>query len=49
MRVVPNGRGCEILFTVLQFPGVTDEQFKADLETVRTDLHNLKQVLELRY
>jgi hypothetical protein len=49
MRIVPNGKGCEVLFTVLQLPGVTDDKFKADLEAVRSDLHSLKRVLELRY
>lgn len=46
MRVIPNGEGSEVLFTVLQLPGIADEQFKADLETVRGDLQNLKKVLE---
>lgn len=46
MRVIPNGDGCEVLFTLLQLGGVTDEQFRIDLETVRTDLQNLKRVLE---
>ena len=49
MRVIPNGKGCEVLFTVLQLPGVTDDQFKVDLETVRGDLQNLKKLLELHY
>ena len=49
MRVVPNGNGSEVLFTVLQLPGISDEKFKADLQTVRDDLQNLKKVLELRY
>lgn len=49
MRVIPNGKGCEVLFTLLQLPGVTDEQFEDDLETVRDDLKTLKRELELRY
>jgi hypothetical protein len=49
MRVIPNGSGCEILFTVLQFHGIADEQFRTDLETVRNDLLTLRKVLELRY
>jgi hypothetical protein len=49
MRVIPNGRGSEVLFTLLQLPGVTDEQFKGDLDTVRGDLQALKRELELRY
>jgi hypothetical protein len=49
MRAIPNGSGCEILFTVLQVPGVSDEQVSADLETVRSDLLMLRKELELRY
>ncbi len=49
MRVIPNGHGCEILFTMLQLPGMTDEEFKADLETVRNDLKTLGTLLERRF
>lgn len=49
MRVIPNGKGSEVLFTLLQRPGITDEQFKVDVETVRSDLQTLKSALELRY
>lgn len=45
MRVIPNGEGCEILFTVLQLAGRSDEQFGADLEAVRADLGSLRDVL----
>ncbi len=48
MRVVPNGNGYEVLFTVLQLPGISDQQFRIDLEMVRGDLQTLKNVLELR-
>src|SRR5688572_5213829 len=34
MRVIPNGRGSEVLFTLIQQPGVSDEQFKIDMDTV---------------
>lgn len=49
MRIIPNGKGCEVLFTVLQLPGVTDDQFTADLEAVRGDLQSLRRMLERRY
>ena len=49
MRVIPNGKGCEILFTLLQQPGVTDERFREDLETVRKDLKSLQAVLQRKY
>jgi len=46
MRVIPNGKGCEVLFTALQFPGISDAQFSGDLELVRRDLGTLKDLLE---
>jgi hypothetical protein len=48
MRVVPNGAGAEVLFTALQFQGVSDEQFAQDLDTIRADLNKLRTVLERR-
>jgi hypothetical protein len=49
MRVIPNGTGCEVLFTMLQYPGLADEQYRTDLETLRSDLKTLRGVLEVRY
>ena len=46
VRVIPNGAGSEVLFTAIQFPGVDDQQFKTDLEVVRSDLNKLRTVLE---
>jgi hypothetical protein len=46
VRVIPNGKGSEVLFTVIQVPGVSDEQFQTDLEKVRADLNKLRTVLE---
>ncbi|MEU0496330.1 SRPBCC family protein [Mycobacterium sp. NPDC006124] len=49
MRVIPAGldrRGCEVVFTVRRFAGVTDEQFAADAAAVATDLATLRDVLE---
>ncbi len=34
MRVVPNGEGCEIMFTLFQLPEMDDEQFGRDAEMV---------------
>lgn len=48
MRVVPNGAGSEVLFTLLQLPGVTDEQFQKDMDAVRSDLNKLRTILEHR-
>lgn len=46
MRVIPNGRGSEVLFTLIQLPGISDEQFRIDLDTVRADLNKLRTILE---
>jgi hypothetical protein len=46
MRVIANEAGCEVLFTVFQFPGVSDERFAADKAMIERDLHTLKTVLE---
>ncbi|HKO17017.1 MAG TPA: hypothetical protein VJU87_12320 [Gemmatimonadaceae bacterium] len=46
MRVVANGSGSEVLFTLFQMPGMSAEQYAADLEMVRSDLATLKRVLE---
>lgn len=46
MRVIANGTGCEILFTLFQHEGMTDEQFRRDAELVLGDLTTLKNLLE---
>lgn len=46
MRVMPNGEGSELLFTLLRQPGMSDEQFADDVAAVRDDLHRLKELLE---
>lgn len=46
MRVVPNGSGSEIIFTVFQSPGVSNEAFAKDAGMVEGDLRTLKTVLE---
>lgn len=46
MRVVPNGQGCEILFTLFRRAG--EEQFEADKKLVGMDLNKLKEVLETK-
>jgi hypothetical protein len=46
MRVVPNGGGSEVLFTVFQLPGMSDERFAVDCGYVQHDLRALKTVLE---
>ena len=47
MRVVPNGEGSEFVFSLFRQPGMSDEQFAADMLAVQKDLQHLKDVLEL--
>ncbi|MFA5039273.1 MAG: SRPBCC family protein [Candidatus Omnitrophota bacterium] len=46
MRVLPNGGGSEVVFTVFQLPGATDESYEKDVRLVEQDLKNLKKYLE---
>ncbi len=46
MRVVPNGSGSEVLFTLFQLPGVSDESYAEDIRLVEQDLRSLKSVME---
>jgi hypothetical protein len=46
MRVIANGSGSEVLFTLFRLPGVTDETFARDAEWVTRDLRALKALLE---
>ena len=46
MRVLVNGPGSEVIFTVFRQPGMTDEQFADDAGMVEKDLQNLKAILE---
>ena len=46
MRVIPNGTGCELAFTLFQLPGMSDAQFDADAGLVERDLRRAKAILE---
>ena len=46
MRVVPNGDGCDVVFTLRRLPDMSDEDFERDAGLVQSDLTRLKQVLE---
>jgi hypothetical protein len=48
MRVIPNGRGSEVVFTLFQMPEVSATQFSEDAKCVQRDLQTLKAVLEKR-
>jgi hypothetical protein len=46
MRVVPNGDGSTVIFTLLRLPGVSDQKFADDAKWVEKDLTTLKHLLE---
>lgn len=46
MRVVPNGEGSELVFTLFRLPGASEEDFAADRAAVEADLAALKRLLE---
>ena len=46
MRVVPNGDGCDVVFTLRRLPDMSVEDFERDAGLVHADLTRLKQVLE---
>lgn len=46
MRVIANGNGSELIFTLFRLADMSDEQFSADAEWVMRDLTSLKNLLE---
>ena len=49
MRVLPVGAGeqrCEVVFTVRQRPGMSDDEFDADVAAVAADLETLRGLLD---
>ena len=46
IRVIPNGSGSEVVFTVIRQPETSDEKFATDTAWVDKDLHILKDLLE---
>jgi hypothetical protein len=46
MRVMPNGVGSELVFTLIRRPGMGDEEYEKDYAAVRRDLETLKALLE---
>ncbi len=46
MRVVPNGDGCEVVFSLRRLLDMSSEDFERDAGLVQADLTRLKQVLE---
>jgi hypothetical protein len=48
IRVIPNGTGSEVVFTLFRRPGVSAAQFAQDAKAVEKDLGTLKGLLEGR-
>lgn len=46
VRVIADGDGCEVVFTLRQRPGMSDEELTADADAVARDLATLKSLLE---
>jgi len=46
LRVVANGSGSELLFTLFRSPDMSDEKYAEDLGLVAQDLRTLKEILE---
>jgi hypothetical protein len=46
IRVVPNGAGSTVIFTIMRLPEVSEEQFEEDANAVQKDLSILKRLLE---
>ena len=46
MRVIANGDGSELIFTVFQTEGMSDEAFIKDIQAVTRDLKTIKTLLE---
>lgn len=46
IRVIANGKGSEVLFTLFRYPDMTDEVYAKDKAAVQQDLETLKRILE---
>jgi hypothetical protein len=46
MRVIADGGGSELIFTVFRLPGMSNEKFAEDAKWVERDLEALKNLLE---
>ena len=47
IRVVPNGAGSTVTFTLMRLAGVSEQQFNDDAKWVEKDLAALKKLLEM--
>ena len=48
LRVVPNGSGCDVIFTVHRRMGMSPAEFAADIAAVTADLATLRALMEQR-
>jgi hypothetical protein len=48
IRVIPNGTGSTVIFTLLRRPGVSAQEFNDDAKAVERDLTTLKGILDQR-
>ncbi|HEX2148393.1 MAG TPA: SRPBCC family protein [Pseudorhizobium sp.] len=48
LRVVPNGDGAEVMFTLVRQPEMDDAAFETDAAAIARDLSSLKSLLERR-
>jgi hypothetical protein len=46
LRVIPDGRGCELILTLFRQPGMSAGKFAADARWVTRDLATAKKLLE---
>jgi carbon monoxide dehydrogenase subunit G len=46
IRVLPNGSGSEVIFTIVRSLDMSDEKFAEDIGLVERDLRTLKNVVE---
>jgi hypothetical protein len=46
IRVLPNGTGSSVVFTLMRLSGVSQQQFDDDAQAVKKDLDTLKALLE---
>jgi hypothetical protein len=42
VRVVPNGDGCDVLFTLARFPGTDDAEWQSGLASMEHELEQLR-------
>jgi hypothetical protein len=48
IRVVPNGTGSTVTFTLMRLAGVSEQMFNDDAKWIEKDLATLKALLEQR-